>query len=115
MTYKSIVENMIRVNVWKDVETLVNENMSTSQNHPIWIDMYDVRTKQDIKFGISFEVFGEFMSGTVIPRQELIASGYVDEYGDVAICSLWAVLEEGKKLVWTVSGTANNWNLLKVR
>lgn len=112
MTYKAIIKNMIELKAVRKAEKLMTENgvkldwTSTDEDKIIMENK-----KNDIDFKVTFEAVK-----VGAPRKEVEASGFVDKYGTVHLCSLWKCGKDewSKKLVWScVEEIADNWELLR--
>lgn len=114
MTYKAIIKNMIELKALNKAEKLIRDNgikfsWTSTDYDNITID------NKEIDFGVSFEIPFELVtlgSG----RKALKVSGYVGEYGDVNICSLWKIGAESWQdaIVWgCAEACTDHWELLR--
>lgn len=105
MTYKAIIKNLVEFHAAGVAEAIIKRETGESV---CIMPPFEPRAelKQDIDFGVSFEIRAELYPYDV----ELV--GYVDKFAEVRVCSIWQITETGhRRIVWGAGGRAN-WDLI---
>ena len=112
MTYKHIIESMARIRAEEITRKLLDDNGIKTA----WLKEESFSTTRDLDFGISFEMRATIIKADYMTGATIEISGYIGEYGDVEVCTIWRVTEgrygEDKELVYAIADTPDRFDLI---